>query len=280
MMLSENLYNNTLEDYDTYFQYATKKLASLTISNNHSSTGSACARFLCEANTTYHISMWMDNRFRIASYETPNTNPCSNYWIDELDVNDATHINQTRTHDFTTGNKDTVIIIFYWTSTSTASYTAIKETIKITKDVADQVQPDKPIQTIKYIYDRTQADVDNKTDKGFLSYTDLNRIESNMQEIKGYLMQYGYDTQAVTASVIKNWSLGDALTRTDADVIRNNITAYITAFHKLGEMQDIVSNNTFDYNQVNILEKDLEQLNLYIERMALAFDYAGVFYCG
>ena len=133
---------------------------------------------------------------------------------------------------------------------------------------------------IEPITDRTQNDIDKKKDKGYLSYADLNRIESNTEYIKGLLMSYGYDGIAVCDITFKSWSIGDVLTRNDADRIRNNITNLITAFHSLGETQNIVSNNTFNYQQINILEFDLRELEKYISIMSKSFDYQGTTYCG
>ena len=43
-----------------------------------------------------------------------------------------------------------------------------------------------------WIYDRTEADVRNETDKGFVNYTDFNRIESDIAELEDTLNAYGY----------------------------------------------------------------------------------------
>lgn len=43
-----------------------------------------------------------------------------------------------------------------------------------------------------WVYDRTEADVRNETDKGFVNYTDFNRIESDIAELETTLNAYGY----------------------------------------------------------------------------------------
>lgn len=43
-----------------------------------------------------------------------------------------------------------------------------------------------------WVYDRTEADVRNETDKGFINYTDFNRIESDIAELEATLNEYGY----------------------------------------------------------------------------------------
>lgn len=44
----------------------------------------------------------------------------------------------------------------------------------------------------EWVYDRTANDVKNETDKGFINYTDFNRIESDIAELEETLNEYGY----------------------------------------------------------------------------------------
>ena len=43
-----------------------------------------------------------------------------------------------------------------------------------------------------WVYDRTEADVKNETNKGFINYTDFNRIEGDIAELETTLNAYGY----------------------------------------------------------------------------------------
>lgn len=43
-----------------------------------------------------------------------------------------------------------------------------------------------------WVYDRTEADVRDETDKGFINYNDFNRIESDIAELEATLNAYGY----------------------------------------------------------------------------------------
>lgn len=43
-----------------------------------------------------------------------------------------------------------------------------------------------------WILDRTEQDVINETNKGFVNYTDFNRIESDIAELETTLNAYGY----------------------------------------------------------------------------------------
>jgi len=127
------------------------------------------------------------------------------------------------------------------------------------------------------ITDRTEIDISNKTSMAYLNYTDLNRIEGNTRYINDYIASYGYSSGITN---IKTWVVGESLTKVEADRIRNNIQLLIDAFCKLSTLNDIVFNNTFDYTQINILERNLNELNTYIDYMAKAFLYCGDAYMG
>ena len=43
-----------------------------------------------------------------------------------------------------------------------------------------------------WVYDRTEYDVINETDKGFINYTDFNRIEGDIAELETTMNSYGY----------------------------------------------------------------------------------------
>lgn len=43
-----------------------------------------------------------------------------------------------------------------------------------------------------WIYDRTELDVLNETSKGFVNYTDFNRIEGDVKELEEIMVSFGY----------------------------------------------------------------------------------------
>lgn len=51
-----------------------------------------------------------------------------------------------------------------------------------------------------FVYDRTQADIDNRTEKGFINANDLNRIDANTEAVAGDI--------AVTVRIKKDWAAG------------------------------------------------------------------------
>lgn len=94
------------------------------------------------------------------------------------------------------------------------------------------------------IYDRTQSDIDNKTAKGYLNISDLNRIEGNIAyvaEIMGVSVQK------------KEWNILSLPTSADFTRIGNNI-ATLEKKIIFTTYEDYPDNpiNTFD--KVNIIE--------------------------
>lgn len=67
----------------------------------------------------------------------------------------------------------------------------------------------------KFIIDRTQEDIEKKTDKAYINASDLERIESNIELIAEYI--------AAPVTVRKNWKTGDLPRKTDFKRIRDNV---------------------------------------------------------
>ena len=67
---------------------------------------------------------------------------------------------------------------------------------------------------IKPIFDRTQSDITNNTDKGRLQFSDMNRIENNIQFIA--------DEIGITVN-IETWARDKHLTKQEWDRILDNI---------------------------------------------------------
>lgn len=61
-----------------------------------------------------------------------------------------------------------------------------------------------------WVYDRTEYDVTNETDKGFINYTDFNRIESDIAELETTMNSYGYLVPE-TLVIKTNWTYQGAL---------------------------------------------------------------------
>lgn len=167
---------------------------------------------------------------------------------------------------------------------------------------------------MKFIYDRTQADVDYAKQnpdskeflKGTLNYTDLDRIERNyidlvnkldvigkkvtINPVKSYiatLYQDLIDTYAtyadmpdVTYEELLNedkWEMTDLIFIDYINQIRDNVKAFKEA---LNIKDEIEYTNSLNYKQLNVLEKILNEVYKYTEEAMKSYVYAGTFYCG
>lgn len=72
------------------------------------------------------------------------------------------------------------------------------------------------------IYDRTSADITNDTDKAYISYTDLNRVEGACRELASLL--------GVTITT-KTWVIGDYRTVSDMQRLADNLRTLRNAYY-------------------------------------------------
>lgn len=137
----------------------------------------------------------------------------------------------------------------------------------------------------KWITDRTEIDLINNTFKAFLNYTDMNRIEENMQELFDIMRSMGYYAKVDTKTDWKNYK-----ENTDIDniptishmrrIIRNlrslklNFLWYATTPQLLTTMENLT------IYQLNDMEKIL--MDLYNMSLDIQDNYreCGVYECG
>lgn len=120
------------------------------------------------------------------------------------------------------------------------------------------------------ILDRLKIDVDNALNnpsnpsflKGAYNYTDLNRVETWCEYIKDILNEYGKNVSIQTKT---NWNMRDYPTRTQIDRIRDNLDTLKEACYSL-TTEEILYNNTLNYEQANTLEKILYDIDTYIKK--------------
>lgn len=98
------------------------------------------------------------------------------------------------------------------------------------------------------VFDRTAQDVSGKTSKGFWNISDVNRIEDAVSEMSIYL--------SLSLST-KTWAVGEIITKTDYNVIYNNIEAIRAVWHVSSSCPSTPSSNAFGYQSANDLEKIL-----------------------
>lgn len=128
------------------------------------------------------------------------------------------------------------------------------------------------------VYDRLQWDVDNGTDKGFMNYHDLNRIETNCKFLAEVLIGYGYPVVVVTKT---DWKRTDFPYLSELERIAGNIQLLKDNFYALPTTPALPDNlEVMYYYKLNDIEKILFDLNSVIDLMIKSFRYCGTFYAG
>lgn len=124
------------------------------------------------------------------------------------------------------------------------------------------------------IYDRTFQDLVDETDKAYISYADLNRIEAAIKYLSDILNQYGYKN--ITNTKI-NWRMDEIRKQEDCDRIKANYEV----------LKKAISYNfatpAFKWESIqeaNKIEKILYNIDLLIKNMEQVFIYSGVSSCG
>lgn len=136
-----------------------------------------------------------------------------------------------------------------------------------------------------FITDRTLADVayafknQNSIDdlKGALNASDLNRIESNLEDLRQELHAIGYSY--IFYSKI-NWKSSDYPYFSEITRIRDNLNEIITRF-LYADLFPIVSDlPKLNYVDVNEMEQTLELLFSYVEYLKKYVIYCNEYICG
>lgn len=126
------------------------------------------------------------------------------------------------------------------------------------------------------IYDRSASDVETVLNnpgssihlKGSYNYIDLNRIESWCEHLQNILVKYGFSETLVIKT---DWNMKDYPTRKHIDRIRSDIDT-LKGFCYALTTETIIYNNTMNYEQANVLEKILYDINNYIEEISIILD--------
>lgn len=128
------------------------------------------------------------------------------------------------------------------------------------------------------IFDRTQSDLINKTNKGCHRISDINRIEEWCCYLADLLTSYGYPVHIITKT---DWIMYDRRTESEMERIRQNIKSikdvYCTAKNTPALPNTI---NPIDIEKANAIEKILYDINLLITNMEASFLYCGTFSAG
>lgn len=120
------------------------------------------------------------------------------------------------------------------------------------------------------IYDRTQQDLLKETDKAYISYKDLNRIEEAVKYLTNILNGYSY---AIETNNKTNWTIEDTRTQENCDRIRRNFEIIKDA---ISYNFKVPSFNWSDIQEANRIEKILVDIDSAIKSMEKLFIYSGV----
>lgn len=121
------------------------------------------------------------------------------------------------------------------------------------------------------IYDRTQQDVTQRTEKGFYNVSDIQRINS--------YIEYLSDVLGLNLSV-EDVSLGQALTRAQMNDILNDVNALRAAWYVSHETPPTPIAVNWDWQKANDLEKILFSLNEFWQSKLRDKIYSGTFRAG
>lgn len=131
---------------------------------------------------------------------------------------------------------------------------------------------------LSLITDRTRADVENKTNKGFYNASDLNRVGAAVQYVAERFAAQGY---AVTVSPKKDWLASDIPTASELETYRQNIVtlrALLAVLPTTPEAPDSMAGLT--YTEANSIERILLDLDTLLTNAARAWYQSGEIYAG
>mgnify|MGYP000432559539 CR=1 FL=1 len=113
------------------------------------------------------------------------------------------------------------------------------------------------------IFDRVQEDLDNLTQKAYIDYADLNRIEGAVKWVSYVLNRYGYKN---TTHNKLNWKMNDFRTEKEMERLRDNIAAIRAAYYTPDSTPLTPERITYtSIYQANAIEKIIYDIGTLIE---------------
>lgn len=114
------------------------------------------------------------------------------------------------------------------------------------------------------IFDRTQSDIIELTDKAYIDYRDLNRIERAIKWVSYVLNRYGYKNTTVNKL---NWKPEDHRTDMEMERLRKNIVAIRNAYYTGSNTPLTPEKITYtSIYQANAIEKIIYDIGNLIEK--------------
>lgn len=131
---------------------------------------------------------------------------------------------------------------------------------------------------LSLITDRTRADVENETDKGFYNASDLNRVGAAVEYIAGRFAALGY---ACPVTVKKDWLTGDAPTASQLETYRQNIVTLRGQIAVMASTPEVPASMAgLNYVKANNIEQILLNLDALITNITKSWYFAGEVYAG
>ena len=128
------------------------------------------------------------------------------------------------------------------------------------------------------ITDRTRADVENKTDKGFYNASDLNRVGAAVEYIAGRFTALGY---ACPVTVKKDWLTTDAPTASQMEAYRQNIVTLRGQIAVMASTPEAPASMAgMNYVKANNIEQILLDLDALITNITKSWCFSGEVYAG
>lgn len=131
---------------------------------------------------------------------------------------------------------------------------------------------------LSLITDRTRADVENETDKGFYNASDLNRVGAAVEYIAGRFTALGY---ACPVTVKKDWLTSDAPTQRQMETYRQNISTLRRQIAVMASTPEAPASMAgLNYVKANNIEQILLDLDALIDKLIKSWYFAGELYAG
>ena len=131
---------------------------------------------------------------------------------------------------------------------------------------------------LSLITDRTRADVENETDKGFYNASDLNRVGAAVEYIAGRFAALGYDCPV---TVKKDWLTSDAPTVSQLETYRQNIVTLRSRIAVMASTPEAPASMAgLNYVKANNIEQILLDLDALITNITKSWYFSGELYAG
>ena len=131
---------------------------------------------------------------------------------------------------------------------------------------------------LSLITDRTRADVENETDKGFYNASDLNRVGAAVEYIAARFTALGYACVVTTKT---DWLTSDAPTASQLETYRQNIVTLRGQIAVMASTPEAPASMAgLNYVKANNIEQILLDLDALITNITKSWYFSGEVYAG